>query len=165
MNRNISAILILVSFLAGFGVARLTQPARMRHRFYGEIIFCGNAGDTNSDLASRLQNRLESGGFKRIPTGEPGPNADPIRLVLDGIVPITVWHTNFQSYFDGDGDVARLTFGRVNGEELNYFELEMLPGGPKGGFDDKLEGVPLALKLREDILKELSNQRMHRTPR
>ncbi len=162
MNRNISAVLVLLSFLAGFGIARLTQEPRMRHKFYSQIIFCGPRGGTNSDLTLQLQSRLESGGFRRIPTGPPGPNADPLTLSIEGIVPMTVWQSNLQSYFDSDGDVARLTCGQVQSSGITYLELELLPGGPKGGFDEKLENAPLALKLREDILKELVDKSTNR---
>jgi hypothetical protein len=162
MKRNIYAILILLSFLLGFGAARITQEPRMRHSFYSQIIFCGPAGNTNTDLAPRLESRLESGGFRKIPTGPPGPNADPLSFIMatseDGRegVPMTVWQSNLQSYFNWHGDIARLTCGQVQQSGVAYLELELLPGGPKGGYDEKLENLPLAMKLREDILRELA---------
>src|SRR5947209_3139218 len=107
MNGNISAAIALLAFLAGLGVSRLTQLPRMRHKFYGEIIFCERSGKAESELVSRLQSRLESAGFRLFPSNKPGPNADPIKLDLEGMVPITVWSSNFQSYFDSDGDVTR----------------------------------------------------------
>lgn len=129
----------------------------MRHKYYGQIIFCGAVMKTNSGLVPRLQSRLESGGFRKLPGNTPGPNGDPIGLDLEGIVPISVWSSNLQAYVDRDGDVARLTCGRVRTNGATYLELEFLPGGPKGGFDEKLEGLPLALELRKDILKELAD--------
>jgi len=160
MNRNISAIMVLAAFLGGLGVSRLIQPPRMRHKFYGEIIFCERDGKTDSNLVWRLRSLLRSGGFRPFSSGMPGPNADPIKLELEGLLPITVWSYDSQSYFDRDGDVAQLTFGKVTGEDLTYLELKMLPGGPKSGFDEneKLEGVPLVLDLRKDFLKALADK-------
>ena len=161
MNRNIIAILILLSFLLGLGVDRITHP-RMRHAYYGQIVFCGPVGYTNTDLVPRLQNRLESGGFKKFDAGPPGPNADPLSFIMAtssngrGGIPMTVWQSNLQSYFNWHGDVARLTCGQVQHSGVTYLELELLPGGPKGGYEnDKLENTELATKLREEVLKEL----------
>jgi hypothetical protein len=156
VNRNISAILILLAFLAGFGISHILQPPRMKRKFYGQIIFSATATDTNAALVARLQNRLESGGFEKFVADTPGPNAERLQLVLEGMLPITVWASNLQTYFNKDGDVASFTWGRIDGKDQNYLELQMFPAGVKSGYDDTLEGVPLALKLREDLLKELS---------
>src|SRR5690242_16623644 len=141
MKKSIYAILVLLSFLLGIGVARITQEPRMRHKYYGQIIFCGPVGSTNTDLAPVLQSRLESGGFKKLPTGPPGPGADPLSFTMGtsddvrGGVSMTVWQSNLQSYFDWDGDVAQLTCGQVRHSGATYLELNLLPGGPKGGYE------------------------------
>jgi len=70
---------------------------------------------------------------------------------------MTVWQSNLQSYFNWHGDVARLTCGQVQHSGVTYLELELLPGGPKGGYEnDKLENVELAMKLQEVVLRELA---------